>query len=173
MCAWVRTTRTRVTHTHTRVLQGRAHCAHCYEVGVAHTHIHTHAGTYTYAHKEGTLAPPDIVRHHARTPCAPWRIDWVQFSCMCVCACVCVCAYRYIRAMATEAHHVVIASIHQPRSAIWNMFDEVSTHTHTHTHVAPYGTCLMRCVYTHAHTDTHPRARTVRCVHTDGTKGVC
>lgn len=32
----------------------------------------------------------------------------------------------YLKRMARENGHVVIASIHQPRSAIWSMFDKVS-----------------------------------------------
>lgn len=33
---------------------------------------------------------------------------------------------RYLGSMAVDAGHVIIASIHQPRSAIWAMFDSVS-----------------------------------------------
>ena len=32
---------------------------------------------------------------------------------------------QYMKQMAVEAGHIVIASIHQPRSAIWSMFDSV------------------------------------------------
>jgi ABC-type multidrug transport system ATPase subunit len=31
----------------------------------------------------------------------------------------------YLKCMARDAGHVVIASIHQPRSAIWTLFDKV------------------------------------------------
>lgn len=34
---------------------------------------------------------------------------------------------RYLQKMAHEARHIVIASIHQPRSSIWGMFDVVSS----------------------------------------------
>jgi len=33
----------------------------------------------------------------------------------------------YLKRMARDSGHVVIASIHQPRSAIWSMFDKVRT----------------------------------------------
>lgn len=43
---------------------------------------------------------------------------------------------RYLQQMAKEARHIVLASIHQPRSAIWAMFDSVRTHG------APY-VCML------------------------------
>lgn len=37
----------------------------------------------------------------------------------------------HLKRMARDNGHVVIASIHQPRSAIWSMFDRVSAVTKT------------------------------------------
>lgn len=37
----------------------------------------------------------------------------------------------YLQRMARSAGRVVIASIHQPRSAIWSMFDKVGKHSHS------------------------------------------
>lgn len=33
----------------------------------------------------------------------------------------------YMKRMARDNGHIVISSIHQPRSAIWSMFDTVSS----------------------------------------------
>lgn len=38
----------------------------------------------------------------------------------------------YLRAMAVTEQQIIIATIHQPRSAIWSMFDKVSKHHACH-----------------------------------------